>query len=91
MQFLVASSNFINLVGCPTTPDVKNIWFRLFPVRSPLLRKSLLLSLPPATKMFQLAGFARASLFYSASRFWVAPFGDLRLNACFQLPGAFRW
>ena len=29
----------------------------LFPVRSPLLRESLLLSLPPVTKMFQFAGF----------------------------------
>ena len=26
-----------------------NDWFRLFPVRSPLLRESLLLSLPPLT------------------------------------------
>ena len=37
-------------------------WFRLFPFRSPLHRKSLLLSLPPATKMFQFAGFARSGL-----------------------------
>ena len=32
--------------------------FRLFPVRSPLLRESLLLSLPVATKMFQFTTFA---------------------------------
>ena len=38
-------------------------WFRLLPFRSPLHRKSLLLSLPPATKMFQLAGLARAGLY----------------------------
>ena len=31
-------------------------WFGLFPFRSPLLRKSIFLSLPPVTKMFQLAG-----------------------------------
>jgi hypothetical protein len=43
-------------------PRSKNLWFRLFPVRSPLLGKSLLLSLPPATKMFQFAGFAAISL-----------------------------
>jgi hypothetical protein len=30
--------------------------FRLFPVRSPLLRESLLLSLPPGTEMFQFPG-----------------------------------
>ena len=32
--------------------------FRLFPVRSPLLRESFLLSLPGATKMFQFTPFA---------------------------------
>src|ERR687886_109524 len=37
-------------------------WFRLFPLRSPLLGESLLISLPPATKMFQFAGFAHACL-----------------------------
>ena len=26
----------------------------------------------------------------SLLRYWVAPFGHLRINACFQLPGAFR-
>src|SRR5713101_3452268 len=33
-------------------------WFRLVPVRSPLLRQSLLLSFPRATEMFQFAPFA---------------------------------
>ena len=34
----------------PTTPTLpKQRWFGLFPVRSPLLRKSLLFSLPPGT------------------------------------------
>jgi hypothetical protein len=65
-------------------------WFGLFPVRSPLLRKSRLLSLPPATKMFQFAGFARASLWIQLAVLWVAPFGHLRISACFQLPEAFR-
>ena len=37
-------------------------WFRLVPFRSPLLGKSLLLSLPPATKMFQFTGLARSYL-----------------------------
>src|SRR5690606_5563436 len=40
--------------------------FRLFPVRSPLLRKSIFLSLPPVTKMFQFSGFPSSDLFYSA-------------------------
>ncbi len=46
----------------PSTPLVQRLQpithqrFRLFPFRSPLLRESLLLSLPPATKMFQFTG-----------------------------------
>ncbi len=32
--------------------------FRLFPFRSPLLRESLLISVPPVTEMFHFAGFA---------------------------------
>ena len=32
-------------------------WFGLLPFRSPLLRKSIFLSLPPPTKMFQFRGF----------------------------------
>jgi hypothetical protein len=34
--------------------------FGLVPVRSPLLRESLLLSFPPGTEMFQFPGLARA-------------------------------
>ena len=34
----------------PTTPTMpKQCWFGLFPVRSPLLRESLLFSFPPGT------------------------------------------
>jgi hypothetical protein len=44
----------------PTTPRRVPPRFRLIPVRSPLLRESLLLSLPPGTEMFQFPGFARA-------------------------------
>ena len=38
--------------------------FRLFPVRSPLLRESIFLSFPPVTKMFQFTGLA-------APRLWI--------------------
>ncbi len=50
----------------PSTPLVQRIQaytysrFRLFPVRSPLLRESLLLSFPGGTKMFQFPPFASA-------------------------------
>ena len=43
----------------PTTPKMpKHFWFGLFPVRSPLLRESLLFSIPPGTQMFQFPGLA---------------------------------
>ena len=37
----------------------------LFPVRSPLLRESRLISLPPVTEMFQFTGFASATYVFS--------------------------
>ena len=40
-------------------------WFGLFPFRSPLLRKSIFLSFPPVTKMFQFTGLLSVQLFYS--------------------------
>jgi hypothetical protein len=39
--------------------------FRLFPLRSPLLRESLMLSLPPGTEMVHFPGFARAPYEFS--------------------------
>ena len=38
----------------------------LVPVRSPLLRESRLISFPPATEMFQFAGFASSTYGFSA-------------------------
>jgi hypothetical protein len=52
-------------------------WFRLIPVRSPLLRKSSFLFFPTATEMFQLT--ALASNTYG---FGVRSFGNLGINAC---------
>ena len=51
------------------------------------------MSFPPATEMFQFAGFAAPAYGFSRrslARRGVAPFGDLRINACSQLPGAYR-
>ena len=42
-------------------PQFEN-WFRLVPFRSPLLGESLLLSSPPATKMFQFTGLSLSCL-----------------------------
>ena len=75
--------------------------FGLFPVRSPLLRKSsspcgdIFLSLPAGTKMFQFPAFPLSALCVQAGvpahyDRWVPPFGHPRINACLQLPEAFR-
>ena len=75
----------------PTTPPPQGGRFGLGPVRSPLLRASRLISLPPGTEMFQFPGFAsrRSEMTGLATR-RVAPFGHPGLNACVPLPRAYR-
>src|SRR5690606_11368858 len=83
---------------CPTTPHGQRRWaltpvrFRLFPVRSPLLRESRLLSFPRGTEMFHFPRFpARPKPCCQGSSPWrVSPFGHPRINACLRLPGAYR-
>ena len=70
-------------------------WFRLFPFRSPLLRKSRLISTPPGTEMFHFPGYCPEALCIQTpvSRHyagWVAPFGNRRINGCMLLPDAYR-
>ena len=69
--------------------------FRLFPVRSSLLWKSLLFSLPEDTKIFQFSSFALPSLYiqegvirHNPDR--VSPFGNLRVIGCLHLTAAYR-
>lgn len=69
--------------------------FRLFPVRSPLLRKSRFLSVPGVTEMFQFSPLASRELCIhprdnAGLPHRVAPFGNLRVKACVQLSGAYR-
>ena len=75
----------------PTTPTPQGRRFRLRPVRSPLLRASRLISLPPGTEMFQFPGFAslRRVMTRLAPR-RVAPFGHPGISACVPLPQAYR-
>ena len=88
------ASVFLLSYRSPTTPSPKT-WFGLFPLRSPLLRESIFLSLPPVTKMFQFAGFLslllcihnRITVSYYC---WVSPFGNLWIKAHLQLPKAYR-
>ena len=60
--------------------------------RSPLLTESRLMSFPPATEMFQFAGFASCAYEFSAGYpcGWVAPFGHPGIADRSHLPRAFR-
>ena len=69
-------------------------WFGLFPVRSPLLGESRLISLPPGTEMFQFPGFATTYLCiqYELTRIApgrVSPFGHPWIKACLAAPHGF--
>jgi hypothetical protein len=78
-------------VAVPQPQSCKHDWFGLAPVRSPLLRGSRLLSLPPGTEMFQFPGLAsplREMTDLAVRR--VAPFGNPGITACLQLPQAYR-
>ena len=55
--FPTCSAVFHSLWWVYRNPTEQAPWFGLFPFRSPLLRKSIFLSLPPGTKMFQFSGF----------------------------------
>ena len=85
----------------PTTPTTQRSRaltcdrFRLFPVRSPLLGESRLLSLPEGTEMVHFPSLAPPLLWiqrgvtrHDPGR--VSPFGHPRIEACLQLPEAYR-
>ena len=55
-KYSIYMLSFYTGPSTPITP--KRYRFGLFPVRSPLLRESLLFSFPPGTKMFQFSGLA---------------------------------
>jgi hypothetical protein len=75
----------------PTTPRPQGPRFGLYPVRSPLLRASRLISLPLGTEMFQFPRFASwLPRMTGCNTRRVAPFGHLGINACVPLPRAYR-
>ena len=57
-----ASPNLFSLTLRPVPQEDKSSWFGLFPFRSPLLRESHSLSIPPLTEMFHFSGFASSRL-----------------------------
>ena len=79
----------------PQPQHSKLRWFRLFPFRSPLLRKSLLFSFPAGTEMFHFPSLSPTSLYIQLEVLehyfkWVVPFGNLRINNWLHLPEAYR-
>ena len=83
-----------NSVHSVLQPQSKD-WFGLFPFRSPLLRKSIFLSFPLATKMFQFTRLSSIKLwihFMITMHYhcWVASFGNPRIKAYLLLPEAYR-
>ena len=70
-------------------------WFGLFRVRSPLLAESLLFSVPAGTEMVHFPALSSAGLCIQPGILrdepeGVAPFGNLRVEACLRLTEAFR-
>ena len=87
--------NFQVHVADPQPRTSVDVRFGLFPVRSPLLRESFLLSFPPGTEMFQFPGCPPHGLWihpwvtgHYSSR--VPPFGHPRLKARLRLLVDFR-
>ena len=82
--------------ACPSTPNrqrpqpLTSVRFGLFPFRSPLLRESLLISLPPGTEMFHFPGCPPLYAGVLGSPGRVAPFGYLRVKGRLRLSEAFR-
>ena len=65
-RFPTSSGQLSSDLASPQPQPSVDHWFGLFPFRSPLLRKSIFLSFPPVTKMFQFAGLLSSRLFDSS-------------------------
>jgi hypothetical protein len=94
-QILRLTITFVTPYRVSYNPNKQACWFGLFPFRSPLLRESIFLSLPPGTKMFQFSGYAFNMLCIHMlitrhDSCWVSPFGNLWIKAYLQLPKAYR-
>src|SRR5699024_1315312 len=76
-------------------PRKQAFWFGLIPVRSPLLGKSRLLSLPPCTEMFHFPAYASLILYSQISVLlhfeqWVSTFANPQIAVSLQQPEAYR-
>ncbi len=79
----------------PYNPTGRTRWFGLFPLRSPLLRESRLISFPSGTEMFQFPEFALLIYEFNqqcmaSTAIRVAPLGNPRIKRCLLFPEAYR-
>ena len=79
----------------PTTPYSKNKVWALPRSLAATQGISVLISFPPPTEMFQFGGCRLLNLWIQLRIIrhysdWVPPFGNLRVNAFFQLTEAYR-
>ena len=79
----------------PYNPTGRTRWFGLFPLRSPLLRESRLISFPSGTEMFQFPEFALLTYGFSqqcmaSTAMRVTPLGNPRIKRCLLFPEAYR-
>ena len=92
ISFVTRARGLVPPASGPATPNwqrhqaIAPVRFRLFPFRSPLLRESLLLSIPRGTEMFQFPRFPPPALCVQAGvtphdGCRVSPFGHPRVNA----------
>ena len=99
-QFCNSVAGLVPCPFAPTTPRLQRhqaltqSWFRLDPLRSPLLGVSRLLSFPHGTEMFQFPWFPPPVLCVHTGvplhdEWWVSPFGDLRIVAWSTAPRSF--
>ena len=95
MRFFTSRRDCSPFQPGPVTPVEQRLqaitlnWFGLFPVRSPLLGESLLISIPPGTEMFHFPGYTSVSLCHLTMAL-VSLFGDPRIRGCLRLPVAYR-
>src|SRR5881296_3197820 len=74
-EFELARSGVPESEHHTATAFQRRLRFALYPLRSPLLRASRLVSFPPRTRMLRFREF---------------PFGDRRITGSLRLPDAFR-
>ncbi len=95
VQFKLHGSHILRLTFPDDSPTTQNTTDGLLPVRSPLLRESLLISVPGLLRWFTSPSLTPQHYFIHASRCMdlsmrVTPFGHLRLIGYVHLPAAFR-